>query len=437
MAEESDPVCWVCLDGHGDPSRGALISSGCGCRGSSGTVHLDCLVQSAQHCTGRDHPSGSSAWGCWRWRECPQCLQTFTGYAQLEMARAHWALLSSSPPENADRLEAADDLARARQGGGDSAGALVLFQETLGVRRRVLGVHPDTVRSMSNVATTHQHMQNFSLALPLFQESLDGQMAEMMLLNTAAESSGSDVDSGLYVACVAATTTTMNNIGALYRQTDEMFLARDILEEALDGKRKVLGDDDPLTLSSINNLGNCLATIGDHRQGLALLLEAATTARRVLGAAHPKSKELAADVEALRPNLASKVLALGMLTGLASRADLNGQYIAVLGFDAVTGRYHCELCGHDCDNQERAFEAGEKTIKVKPQNVWLNNGTAVLVEGLDNVPELNGRRGLIKDFDEDKGRYKVVVKDRKKPVGLRQHCCRVESTCECEPKPER
>jgi hypothetical protein len=301
----------------------------------------------------------------------------------------------------------------------------------------VLGAqHPCTVRSMCNVATTHQYMQNFSSALPIFKEALGLQMAEMDLLHDAEEGSESDVGQGLYATCVAATTTTMNNIGALYRQTDDLFSSREILEEALDGKRAVLGDDDPLTLSSINNLGHCLAEIGDHRQGLALLLEAAATARRVLGAAHPRTKELTADFEGLQPNLAPKVLALGMLIGLASKPELNDQNVAVLGFDAAAGRYRCELCGHDCHNQPRAFAASEKTINVKPQNLLLNLGTAVLVEGLGSAPELNGLRGLIKDFDEDKGRYAVVLQERKKPVGLRQQCCRLESTCEREPQPE-
>jgi hypothetical protein len=68
-------------------------------------------------------------------------------------------------------------------------------------------------------------------------------------------------------------------------------------------------------------------------------------------------------------------------------------------------------------------------INVRPQNLWLNNGTAVIIGGLDNAPEFNGLRGLIGSFNEEKARYNVFTVGRLKPLGLRSECCQVEGTC--------
>ena len=59
-------------------------------------------------------------------------------------------------------------------------------------------------------------------------------------------------------------------------------------------------------------------------------------------------------------------------------------------------------------------------------------GTAVVVEGLRAQPEWNGKRGLVQSFDEEKGRYRLLVRGRAGPLGVRLECCRLESMVEHE-----
>ena len=61
-------------------------------------------------------------------------------------------------------------------------------------------------------------------------------------------------------------------------------------------------------------------------------------------------------------------------------------------------------------------------------------GTAVIVEGLRSQPEWNGARGLVQSFDESKGRYKLLVKERERTLqlGVKIECCRLEWMVEQE-----
>jgi hypothetical protein len=51
------------------------------------------------------------------------------------------------------------------------------------------------------------------------------------------------------------TSWLINDVGELLRETGRLEEARALFEEALDARRGSLGDDDPATLTSLNNLG--------------------------------------------------------------------------------------------------------------------------------------------------------------------------------------
>ena len=56
----------------------------------------------------------------------------------------------------------------------------------------------------------------------------------------------------------------------------------------------------------------------------------------------------------------------------------------------------------------------------------------MVVEGLRAQPEWNGKRGLVQSFDEEKGRYRLLVKGRPGLLGVRLECCLLESMVEHE-----
>jgi hypothetical protein len=150
-----------------------------------------------------------------------------------------------------------------------------------------------------------------------------------------------------------------------------------------------------------------------------MMTEAHATSRQIFGDGHESTQRRADTLaQARRGNVNSR--AYGRLAGLPSeflaryREILNGDMAQVLGYD----QSHQLFCVHYCN--------GLDAVKIPVDNLVLYPGTAVLVEGLATAPEWNGKRGLIKQFDGTRGRYLVVVPGRKKPLGLKPKCCRLE-----------
>ena len=137
------------------------------------------------------------------------------------------------------------------------------------------------------------------------------------------------------------------------------------------------------------------------------------------------------------------------LKGLQSRPERNGDRGEVAEYDADTGRYvvfledsdeylrvkpsnllqhvHVRLHGIESqptlngkrgtivawsDHKERynihVMDIG-KIVSLKPANVVLESGTVGMIFGLQSKPELNGRYGTIKSFNQSSGRYDVQL----------------------------
>jgi tetratricopeptide (TPR) repeat protein len=166
-------------------------------------------------------------------------MQDFTGDVRLGLARARWKIARNLPMEDGERLNAADRLAQSLQVClGDHSGALPLFEEVLAVSRRVDGNEDvNTLISMSNLASLHQKMGNHHLALPLFEEALLAQQRKR---------NGKEAQDTLL---------TLNNLAMLHLRTERFSLALPLAEKALAGRRRTLGNDHADTLESIHNLG--------------------------------------------------------------------------------------------------------------------------------------------------------------------------------------
>ena len=178
---------------------------------------------------------------------------------------------------------------------------------------------------------------------------------------------------------------------------------------------------DPNTFIAIGNLGATLVNVGDH-QGLALVEEAATSALRELGPAHPCTQERARLLARVRQETDQEpsARAVGALSGLKSKPELNSKKVFVVGFDAAKGRYRAR------------HERAGKPIGVKPANLILDQGSAVIVEGLDVAPEWNGKRGLVESYDAARGHYRLLVKGRTKALDVRVVCCKLHFAAEQE-----
>ena len=78
-------------------------------------------------------------------------------------------------------------------------------------------------------------------------------------------------------------------MGSLLQSQGRFDEAQQFYREALEGQRRVLGDDHPNTLASISNLGTLLVAQGQLDEAEQLFGEALQTRRRTLGDDHPRT----------------------------------------------------------------------------------------------------------------------------------------------------
>jgi hypothetical protein len=286
--DDPGPACWICYERAfaaeaGAHSAGPLLRA-CACRGPDASFsHLPCLVKYAG---ANDIASRGKSW-----QQCSTCKQDYTGELQLGLARAHWELVRGRAAEDAERRDAAVDLAAALQDACDFDGALPLFEETLAVERRISGDdHPNTLGCISNLANVHSSMDNHGLALPLYTEAL---AKRRRLLG--------DED--------PATLTSINNLAPLHIAMGNLGLALALCEEALAGRRRVLGDAHPRTLDSISIMALVRDDMGEHAAAATLMREALAGRRRVLGEDHPHTQAAIAAMDGIKENLAEEAAA--------------------------------------------------------------------------------------------------------------------------------
>ena len=84
-----------------------------------------------------------------------------------------------------------------------------------------------------------------------------------------------------------ATFTLRGTIGVTYRKLGLYPQAEPLLEQALAERKRVLGDDHPDTLMSMNSLAILYRAQGRYDEAEPLNLETLETRKRVLGDDHP------------------------------------------------------------------------------------------------------------------------------------------------------
>jgi tetratricopeptide (TPR) repeat protein len=83
------------------------------------------------------------------------------------------------------------------------------------------------------------------------------------------------------------TLTSMNNVGGLYHELGDVTNSRMLYGEALERRRRVLGEDHPYTIVSVGNMASVLMTQGKFSEAEPLLREVMQRLGRVVGDDHP------------------------------------------------------------------------------------------------------------------------------------------------------
>ncbi len=171
--------------------------------------------------------------------------------------------------DHPDTLKSMNDLAVGYLNGGKPDLALPIFEEILKLRKANLGAdHSATLTSMGNLAAGYNVVGNRDLSLPLMEETLR--------LSTAKLGANHP-----------QTLQSMSNLAMDYGNGGQLDLALPLFEETLKLRTAKLGADHPQTLRSMNDLANGYRLAGKLDLALPLLEETLKLRKAKLGAEHP------------------------------------------------------------------------------------------------------------------------------------------------------
>jgi serine/threonine protein kinase len=147
--------------------------------------------------------------------------------------------------------------------------AVSLYDRARQTREAQLGAdHPDTLVSMSNLATGYKAAGKLDLAVPLHEQTLKRRKARL----------GTDHPDTL---------NSMNNLASAYRVAGRVDEAVRLFEEVLNVRKARQGADHLDTLTSMNNLANAYRVAGRLDRALLLFEETLKLRKAKLGPDHP------------------------------------------------------------------------------------------------------------------------------------------------------
>ncbi len=152
---------------------------------------------------------------------------------------------------------------------GHDAEGVGLFRQALDIRKKELGSkHPDTIRSINNLAGCLDDLDQYAAAEPICHRAL--RLCREVLGRNHPD-----------------TITSINNLAVCLQGQDVYDEAELKYCEALKLSHKVLGPEHPDTITSINNLAICLDSQGRYHEAEPRFRQARRLRRKVLGPEHP------------------------------------------------------------------------------------------------------------------------------------------------------
>jgi len=195
-----------------------------------------------------------------------------------------------------------------------------LLKNALAIQRRILGgEHPDTLRSVNELANVYWYQRRFGDAEPLYSELVETRRRVLGNENRNTLTAQYDLAScylglerypemeELSLKTLDAqtrvlgddhpdTVATMGNLASLYWLQERYEDSKPIQEKVLMQSQRQLGANHPETLRYMHNLATVYHRLGQYDDAEPLYVEAIEIQRRVLGDPHP---ETAASIRAL------------------------------------------------------------------------------------------------------------------------------------------
>ncbi len=225
-----------------------------------------------------------------------------TDVAEQQFRRTRDIFIAKLGPDHPDTLRSMNNLAASYLELGRYAEALALREETLKLFTAKLGRdHPETLVSMGNLASSYAALGRHPDALALREGTVKLQKAKL----------GPDHPETL---------RSMYNLADSYEAVGRLPQALALREEMLPLRKAKLGPDHPDTLKSMSSLATSYYTLGRHPEALGLFGETLRLRKAKLGPDHP-------DTLGSIVNLASSYKALGRL---AEATNLYEETLAIL-----------------------------------------------------------------------------------------------------------
>src|SRR5208282_4481314 len=140
---------------------------------------------------------------------------------------------------------------------------------------------------------------------------------------------------------------SMNNLATVLQDQGDLVAARSLYEQALEARRRVLGDDPPSVLASMNNLATVLQDQGDLVAARSLYDQVLEARRRMLGDNHPdtltSTNNLVAVLHRQGDTETATTLQARVLTTIVAKQAAEGGVMAALSAAAESSRAQAEL----------------------------------------------------------------------------------------------
>ena len=176
--------------------------------------------------------------------------------------------------EHPDTLRSLSNLAVTYSDLGDYQKALVLKEKVYDLGYKLLGAeHPDTLTSLSNLALTYSDLGDYQKALVLMEKVYD---LRCKILRAEHPD----------------TLSSLNNLAATYSYLGNHQKTLELGEKLYDLRRKLLGDSHPDTLLSLYNLSVTYYNLGDYQKALELGEKSYKLASRIYGKEHPTTQQI-------------------------------------------------------------------------------------------------------------------------------------------------
>ncbi|KAH8824127.1 hypothetical protein DL96DRAFT_1502139 [Flagelloscypha sp. PMI_526] len=172
-------------------------------------------------------------------------------------------------PGHPDTLRSMSNLALTYSDLGQHRKALELKERVLKLQRHVLGEeHPDTLRSMSSFANTYSDLGQHRNAFELNEQVL--MLRKQILGEEHPDTVGS-----------------MSNLALTYLDFGQHRNALELQEQVLKLQKRILGEEHPRALTSMRNLALTYSYLGEHRKALELNERVLKLRKQILGEEHP------------------------------------------------------------------------------------------------------------------------------------------------------